>query len=514
MNSGSSPPQWYPISAAPRFMSVDKSNDCDDPLLNNVPKNITELAEKKVRLAKAQAEIDRILNSPVDPPFDAETELKKVVGISPPLVPEGSPEYTLEEQVSQMEQELYKSVKQTNFAKAAQQSKEISQMHIDDCGLVLQVNSKFYQAFNRKDVEEMRQVWLPDRSCICIHPSHKPLVGIQAIQNSWDQMFQSSNGSYQRNWMEPQEIRLTVKATTAIVTCEEHVYARRFIRGQRRQTELVNKLQATNIFRKVGGRWHMTYHHASWHAESEAAKQVLKQQQGGKRKGGKKSEPPSEIDNILGVNNFGPLLGDESKSGSESRPVKRVIMGSLSDILNGNLGGLLGEDDDDDDDDDEKDEDSIKNGAIIRFSRVADDEDDDEDEDFDDDDDEEDEMDTLDQIKDWAKKDSKVSSKKMRMMSARSKPSSSQQDKRQGCIAALRKLANEGRISAKQKRSLLTDIISCSTKGELSMVEVAYDLLCRPTSDANVADQSKDDAEEEFADQCIVFAQTFAEYKL
>ena len=101
----------------------------DDSNFNNIPKNITELAERKVRLAKAQADIDRILNSPVDPPFDAETELKKVASISPPLIPEDSPEYALEEQVSQMENELYKSVKQTNFAKAAKQSKEISQMH-------------------------------------------------------------------------------------------------------------------------------------------------------------------------------------------------------------------------------------------------------------------------------------------------------------------------------------------------------------------------------------------------
>jgi ketosteroid isomerase-like protein len=69
--------------------------------------------------------------------------------------------------------------------------------------------------------------------------------------------------------MEPQEVRMTVKATTAIVTCEEHVYTRRFVRGQKRKTELVNKLQATNIFRKIGGRWYLTYHHSSWHADSD-----------------------------------------------------------------------------------------------------------------------------------------------------------------------------------------------------------------------------------------------------
>lgn len=57
----------------------------------------------------------------------------------------------------------------------------------------------------------------------------------------------------------------------------------------------------------------------------------------------------------------------------------------------------------------------------------------------------------------------------------------------------------QGSISPKQKRVLLTDIITCSAKGEFSMVEVAYELLCGEGDD-------KDAAEEEFAEQCRVFA--------
>jgi hypothetical protein len=139
-------------------------------------KNITDLAEKKVRLLKVQAEIDRILNSPVDAPFDAESEFQKVVSISPPLVPEGSSEYAYEEQVSQMEAALYSAVKQQDYTLASQRKEQISQLHVDDCGLVLQANSRFYKAFSKKDMDEMERVWLQDRSCVCIHPSHKPLV--------------------------------------------------------------------------------------------------------------------------------------------------------------------------------------------------------------------------------------------------------------------------------------------------------------------------------------------------
>lgn len=62
----------------------------------------------------------------------------------------------------------------------------------------------------------------------------------------------------------------------------------------------------------------------------------------------------------------------------------------------------------------------------------------------------------------------------------------------------------QGSISPKQKRVLLTDIIMCSAKGEFSMVEVAYELLCGEGED-------KDAAEEEFADQCRVFAHSLPE---
>jgi hypothetical protein len=166
-----------PTKINPRPSMLQRMSLLDDGSSeDNIPKNITELAEKKVRLAKVQAEIDRILNSPVDPPFDAESEMKKVVSVSPPLVAEGSSEYAYEEQVSQMEAALYQAVKQQDYVRASQQQTEISQLHVDDCGLVLQVNSRFYDAFNKKDHSAMEAIWLQDRSCICIHPSHKPTV--------------------------------------------------------------------------------------------------------------------------------------------------------------------------------------------------------------------------------------------------------------------------------------------------------------------------------------------------
>ena len=85
--------------------SSEENSSSDDDNIND------ENGSRQHRLAKAQAEIDRILNNPVDPPFDFEKEMKKVASISPPLIKEGSAEFQLEEQVSEVEEQLYKAVK-------------------------------------------------------------------------------------------------------------------------------------------------------------------------------------------------------------------------------------------------------------------------------------------------------------------------------------------------------------------------------------------------------------------
>jgi hypothetical protein len=473
--------------------SEQERYNINTPETSNV--NITAAAERKFRLAKAQEEIDRILSSPVDPPFDMETELSKVVSISPPLMKEGTPEHDLDTAASAMEEELYQAVKQQDYGKAAQVKTQISQSHVDDCGAVLQANSAYYRAFSEKNIQSMEQVWMPDNASVCIHPSAKPLVGAKDVLACFQTMFKSSDGAFQRNWLEPNQIRLSVKGATAIVTCEEYVYARRFVRGKKRQTELIQKLQATNIFRKVGSKWYVTYHHSSWHADSEAAKMALKTHSGGaasrpkvairgKRGNQGSGESPSEMDGILG-NNFGPLLGSGPVNNNE-QPVKKIFMGSLSDILGNQIGDLLG-----DGAANNKNDDDEESNAIIQFSRIDDDEDeDDEDEEEIKDDDEEE---SVTMIKQWHE-----NNKKAKTTAAAAKDSL-----RQNCISALRRLAEQASISPKQKRVLFTDIITSSAKGEFSMVEVAYELLYEGCDDVS------EFAEEEFADQCRVFAQNF-----
>lgn len=434
------------FSSRPLFLADSNTNGPSD-------NGKSEEFEKAVRLAKAKKDIDLILKGP-DAPFDLESELKNVEGISPPL--DNEKEQQLDDQVSELETELYAAVEQQDYALASQKKQEIGKMHMDDCGAVLQVNSAFYRAFSDKDYEAMEKIWLKDASSLCIHPSHKPLVGVNAVLKSWKSMFDTSNGSFQRNWMSPSHVRLTVKGATAIVTCDEEVYSRRFVRGKKRQTELINKLTATNIFRKVNGQWFMVHHHSSWHADSEAAKNALKGgSMDGAKSGGSSNRSTMSLrgnkdalssgdiasDGILG--NFGPILGGPSPiPGKDGVPVKRIVMGgSLSDLLNGGLNDLLNSNTDDQQGGDEQ------GSAIIHFQQINEEVGDDDE----DDDDDEDSGDTtpgaVSIMKQWAKSKggggSSLTSDGGKGANVGGNNSAPKDALRQNCISALRKLCDQ-----------------------------------------------------------------------
>jgi SnoaL-like domain len=464
----------------------------------NTTDSILARVNKKIRVAKAQSEIDRILAGP-DAPFDAESELKKVVSIAAsPVVAEMISENNkhennnVEETSDHMETLLYKAVREKDFALAATKKEELNQMQMDDALAVLQVNSAFYRSFSQRDTKRMNALWVPDENSICINPSSPPLIGGKAIAASWDQLF-SSSSKYQ-SWVEPSNIRVAMRgATTAVVTCDELVFARCFVRGQKRKSEKINTLVATNIFRKIGTQWLMAHHHASWHHESDASRYALNaatmNRLGSTTTGGddkaQQIESGIKMDGILGAKNFGPVLGDQMfmMKGNNQNGKMRVVRGNLLDLLGGNIKDLLGKNSDSSD-------------AIFEFHELKRGEDE-EDEEEDDDEEYEDDNEM------YASDDGEAASIVKRFSDYKTNA----QDKldkarltlrRQSCIRLLRQLCGKGTISPKQKRVLLTDIISCSAKEEASLVEAAYELL--------YDGDDLEAAEEDFADQCRVLA--------
>jgi hypothetical protein len=325
---------------------------------------------------------------------------------------------------------------------------------------------------------------------------------------AWKKMFESTSGSFQRTWIEPDKIHLTVRATSAVVTCEELVYAKRFVRGKKREVELVNKLTATNLFRKVGGRWYMTHHHSSWHADSQAARVGLKRKskpgrgksstrkRGGSLQDGLEDDEFTGFEGILGTSDFGPVLGDDEADRRDSDS-PNIVLGSLGDLL-GNWKSRSSS---------SGDANNMNDDAIIHFEEIHLDDNDmvgDEDEEEDDDDDN-DSMRSWKKMRKYRSRSESVGFPLTTRPSHRGASSSSgrstntDQATQQACIQALRKLANQGRISQKQKRVLMTDMISCSSRAECSMIVTAYKLLCSSPS-------FDEDSEEDFADQCLVLA--------
>lgn len=454
--------------------------------------------EKAIRKAKAKAEIKRLTSGP-EGILDLEGELKKVTSMGDGIL-EASNAVEVEERVSGLEGSMANAVKAGDFKIAAEKRDELNRMHLDDCGLVLQANSAFYRAFSDKDLLAMKETWLQNESIEIIQPDDgSPIRGYTKVQEWFKELFAlEDNLAVRLNTIQPTNVRLNVKGTTAWVSCDEEIYAPKFVRGLGSTRKLVGKLTATNLFRKINGRWLLAHHHATWLSEEYNTSK-------------KDYSWPNPALRLMG--NF----KQPSSTAQPSGTVKKVVMGSLSDILNGGLSDILGPSSSSS----SKSNDDEEFKTIIHLSSPLDDDDDDE---LDDDDD----QDSL--LSKWAKLGSGStggSSKAILPSSLTKKNNNNYDDQaalRQGCIQTLRKLCVQGSLSHNQKRLLLTDIISCSTKGQNSMVEVAFDLLLvspnnAATTSASENNDSEDnanapvdeDGEEEFADQCRVLADSLLE---
>ncbi|KAL9183694.1 hypothetical protein ACHAXT_004550 [Thalassiosira profunda] len=476
--------------------------------------------------------------------------------------------------------------KQTEILERAHQLQtEIDQLHVDDCGAVLLANLQFYEAFSLKDADHMKEVWWQSPSALCIHPSHPPLIGSNAVCNSFATMFDNGmkggtsraggNGAASSGgvFMTPTNIRgLSVRGTTASLVCDEEVYSKGSGESVGRQGGiLVNKLLTTNVFRKIGGKWKMVHRHASWHPETTAAQEAMKAEPGfvlydstkaststksarakgmslERMKGSGTSERPVGLSNIpssldgldanavLGIPapkeeetkkakssedgmlgkiiNLSDLLGGGGEGDSDGEKEEDKAIGdALADMLMGgdsgssqttgsgtpedpfitrrvikigpegieNVGGLTGNKDKKKDDEEDKE-------IVIDLRDKS----------------EEERQEVLSKIVgDAMKGDSSVVDASV----SESSPKNDKEESRKRCIATLRKLSEQGLISSKQKRVLLTDIISSAAREETSVVEVAHELLVSGEDGDDSEDAETDADLEDFAEQCKTFAE-------
>ncbi len=118
---------------------------------------------------------------------------------------------------------------------------------------VREANERFYGAMSALDIDGMDEVWMNDASAVCVHPGREAIYGYERIRESWIMIFSAPN---------PMSIaasneHITIIGDVAWVVCSETISL------MTDEGLAAAAAQATNIFRRASGVWHMIVHHAS-----------------------------------------------------------------------------------------------------------------------------------------------------------------------------------------------------------------------------------------------------------
>jgi len=118
---------------------------------------------------------------------------------------------------------------------------------------VLQVNRRFYQAFEQLDIEAMSAVWLHGDRARCIHPGWRTLRGWAAIKESWIAIFSNT----EEIKFTLTDVAVNLSERMAWVSCVENII------DAGNAIPVVSAIEATNIFEWIGSEWRLVQHHAS-----------------------------------------------------------------------------------------------------------------------------------------------------------------------------------------------------------------------------------------------------------
>ena len=119
--------------------------------------------------------------------------------------------------------------------------------------LAIEVNKKFYEAFNARDLDAMSSVWSSQDNAICVHPGWSPLNGFEPIMESWQGIFKNSGNMD----IQISDVTVTASESLAWVSCVEKLYT------IASNGVLASKVFSTNLFQLNEGNWKMIMHHAS-----------------------------------------------------------------------------------------------------------------------------------------------------------------------------------------------------------------------------------------------------------
>ena len=114
------------------------------------------------------------------------------------------------------------------------------------------VEAAFYDAFERRDLDAMTNVWDHEAEVSCIHPGGPRLDDIDMILESWRAIFEGG----QRLRFERAGVALIGGVDIAVCCLHEVIRL-----GERFEQQ--GMVVATNVYRRTAHGWRMVIHHAS-----------------------------------------------------------------------------------------------------------------------------------------------------------------------------------------------------------------------------------------------------------
>jgi ketosteroid isomerase-like protein len=122
---------------------------------------------------------------------------------------------------------------------------------------LLAANAAFYAALEDGDLDALERLWLAGDGVVCIHPGLAPIRGGRAVLRSWAAVLAGT--PYLQFVLT--DVATDVDGDAGVVTCTENMLA---ATDTMPDTAFAGgEAVATNVFRRVEGRWRLWVHHAS-----------------------------------------------------------------------------------------------------------------------------------------------------------------------------------------------------------------------------------------------------------
>lgn len=115
-----------------------------------------------------------------------------------------------------------------------------------------ELESRFYDALQRGDIEALMSVWADDDEVVCVHPGGPRVIGLAAIRASFEAIF--ANGAIP---VQPDQVHRLDALSGAV----HHLVER--IEVPSDEGPRTAYVMATNVYLQTAQGWRLVAHHAS-----------------------------------------------------------------------------------------------------------------------------------------------------------------------------------------------------------------------------------------------------------